>query len=1561
MSSRFKLLSLAISALVLSGCWSDSKKSEERSEERSNKEVFESPAPEEVQASVKSLDLTRTPTTEELIAAGQLGGNLTPTHAIDAAKATSNDREMLQGFGEAIEKWNQHDYRTAYFEFKDYADKYPNSPWAGEAKLHMGCEARFNGRYNEASDHFESIIKEYEQSQNPSAQWLVDKAKMRLGVTRALENNFDAATSIFSELATEGYDWRIRTYSSHWIRRLSQMKHNKIAMLNCGSLALASILESRGQTDAAAKVRELLPKSEQGFSIDELRKMANEHGLDVTATDIKTGDLNNIRLPAVLHIERDQSESGHYWILEQVVGDEVILHDTQIGRRFRQTKAELANEWSGTAVVFESADNVPGRHLTTEEAVDKFGGCCGVPRPEKGPGGSGPGGAGDGPDGGDDGGGDGDCDDSKGAPVWSVNPVSMNLHVKDTPLWYSPAYGPEVKVKVSYNSQSAIQNYEPFGNKWTFNYGSYLVVDPGNRATVFMPDGARIVFQHAVLAGYTAPPGTAYRLSERGGIGQKRYILTFGNGTTYTYARPQGTESIQTFLTEITDKYGHKLKIHRDNQVRVSRIEDAQGRITRLRYNAQNLVQSVTGPFGRTASFKYDDQKNLISLTDMGGFETTMAYDEDVYVTEIRNPKGAYRFKVEAADGDERAGMVHYNEPDAEYMWENYRITVTDPNGNKEEYFYDGYASNSWHISANNYVEWESESKNNYTHGKKTLFEYARKGSQNAGAVTKITHPDGRVEDHAYNSKGLGTSFQHSGTGKTLIERNETGYITKMTLPNGNEYAYERYLNTPLITRETTPFGETAYQFNDKRDLIKTTEIGSGGQNATTELEYNDKGQLTKVVYPSGAVEEYVYNSEYQLIAEKLQGQTQNTYTYDAFGRLATETNHKGETYTYEYNGINSITKVTYPDGQVSEWQYGQCPRLVNKKLGRGGRSIEYQHDAKKRLNQITRQDGSSLQFKRDKNGNITTLVDEMGKETQWEYDVANKKTKKVYADNSEVQYNYDKQQRFESVTDARGVSASLVYDELGRIKEVVYSDDTPKVSYRYNDKGLVDQIQDAIGTHTFTYDRFGNVKTIDGPWKNDTQTFHYNLLGRLERFELEGSEVQSFEYDVLGRLTKIKQGKRTFEYQYQGQESDYSKLIYPNGVTEERTQGSMGKLDEVTYKSGSNKLAGTKFEYNNRDLISKEDITPAAPLTPTIQSQQIAESSNNLNQLTKRVTKDLNGATKQAQEYQYDKAGNQTKGYTKDGHAFTATYDALSQVKTIEWEQNGKHHQKTFRYFYNRFLAEIKYEVDGKIKNTTRFVRLGFLPLQERDQANTITRHFTWGKHMGGGIGGLLSLKENSQNYFYLYDGKGNVSAILDDNRNVKAAYDYSPYGELIAQAGDLKQPYHAFSTKRLDAETGMMYFGYRFYLPKEGRWLNRDPLGEMGGVNLYAYVDGNPVNYIDAHGLHKQDKWYGENDPDFRDWVHDEKQGSGKGGADNFTKREIRKFKKEWNSLGKPRGKGGKSGKGGQRRSGGKKLGKFAKFCKGTALGLLLEYITPTPKMECDDDDDRSICEYM
>jgi RHS repeat-associated protein len=91
-----------------------------------------------------------------------------------------------------------------------------------------------------------------------------------------------------------------------------------------------------------------------------------------------------------------------------------------------------------------------------------------------------------------------------------------------------------------------------------------------------------------------------------------------------------------------------------------------------------------------------------------------------------------------------------------------------------------------------------------------------------------------------------------------------------------------------------------------------------------------------------------------------------------------------------------------------------------------------------------------------------------------------------------------------------------------------------------------------------------------------------------------------------------------------------------------------------------------------------------------------------------------------------------------------------------------------------------------------------------------------------------------------------------LDSTGVVQAHYEYDAFGNTLVSTGAKVNDFaHRFSTKPRDAETGLYYYGYRYYDPVTGRWPSRDPIGERGGMNLYDFVVNNGVNKIDYLGL--------------------------------------------------------------------------------------------------------------
>jgi RHS repeat-associated protein len=150
----------------------------------------------------------------------------------------------------------------------------------------------------------------------------------------------------------------------------------------------------------------------------------------------------------------------------------------------------------------------------------------------------------------------------------------------------------------------------------------------------------------------------------------------------------------------------------------------------------------------------------------------------------------------------------------------------------------------------------------------------------------------------------------------------------------------------------------------------------------------------------------------------------------------------------------------------------------------------------------------------------------------------------------------------------------------------------------------------------------------------------------------------------------------------------------------------------------------------------------------------------------------------------------------------------------------------------------------------------------------------FSWGLDINGsdqgagGVGGLLAATLIGQGtHFIAYDGNGNVMALVSaSGGTVTAQYEYSPFGEVLSATGSAAgaNPMR-FSTKYQDSETGLYYYGYRYYNPSTGRWLSRDPIEELGSrllqvttespreqerVNLYGFCLNNPIMYVDKDG---------------------------------------------------------------------------------------------------------------
>ncbi len=1094
----------------------------------------------------------------------------------------------------------------------------------------------------------------------------------------------------------------------------------------------------------------------------------------------------------------------------------------------------------------------------------------------------------------------------QGSPVWSVNKINMNLNISDTPIWYKPAYGPQVKLQLSYNSLASIDATAPFGNKWTFNYGSSLAVDGSGNVTVNMPDGRQDAY---TLSGgiYTKPFGVFNTLTHTSG---SQYQLRFLDDTVYVYDIPQSSGLTKPSLVQIIDPHGLPLTLSYVGG-KLSTITDAGGQTTSFQYAQDSLTVTDPSLSPRHATFLFDTSGNLVSASDMGTYITTYTYNADSYLTGITKSNGTssstWVFKIEPNDGSSTA--VAYPAPDDPLgMGKNYRITITDPNNHAEEYFYNG--ANTWYVSPRDYVTYFKDPvtgaiSNNLTSAAPKTSYFFDRSSLPKVKLANIVTPEQNFTRYTYDPvTGRPASITDANNHTTHYQYNSNGRITyfwdaTITTPTTSNatISYAYYSNGVDVHTITDGLGTVTYQYgtynsystHDVTDILDRMSV-----SVETKYEYDSYGRLTSAIEANNVsalktTTSFVYDAPNNTLHKILKHQgsqsdtLMGTFDFDNIGRLSDATYADGVYVTYQYMGLDQLSQINYPDNRTEVISNNtSCPFMVNSTTDRSGLTTTYSYDALRRLYYKTVGPSGALlqtfQYGYDANSNLTSFTDANSRVTTFGYDHDNRLNLKTYADGNSISYTYWPNGLLRLTTSARPqTTTTYLYDPINNLTNINYTTGTgvtatPNVTLHYDPNNRLDYRIDGIGTFYYGYDNNRRLLTVTYP--GDTQptiTYTYNSLGQLSTMQALGSQLITYGYDGIGRLSTIQRGSDApYVYSYDTTISPSSpivqKLTRPNGGnTQYQHQYNdplnklMGLYNYYHPNTGSDSIISSyAYAYadaTHPDMISTETVTNGAVIdnfingTTTYSYINADSTQNKVNQVQK-----VNGAA-----LIYDNDGNMTRAYTPSGYPMTLGYDAANRLTSASFTDNQNvTHQTSYSYSGDGVLTEMikTLETNGNGIWTTasdiRYVRDRLLSVQEKDGLNSwiVKREYLWGKNRAGGIGGLLNLRQNSQDYNYLYDGKGNVVTVIDSTQTPVDTYAYDSFGVLMKKSATVDQPY-MFSTKEYDADTGLSYYGFRFYDAALGRWINRDPLREYGDVNLYRFVGNSPVNWVDPFGL--------------------------------------------------------------------------------------------------------------
>ena len=469
-------------------------------------------------------------------------------------------------------------------------------------------------------------------------------------------------------------------------------------------------------------------------------------------------------------------------------------------------------------------------------------------------------------------------------------------------------------------------------------------------------------------------------------------------------------------------------------------------------------------------------------------------------------------------------------------------------------------------------------------------------------------------------------------------------------------------------------------------------------------------------------------------------------------------------------------------------------------------------------------------------------------------------------------------------------------YDSSGRLSEIASGNDHA-VRYTYA------QNSSFVGGRTFMsegvpkmqtrrildeYGRFKGIQNEHNAVVYSSHTYKFDALGRRTEAELEdGSRWLYSDYNSRGELKEAsKRLARPSTDRYRGTtfRFDYDNI---GNRTSKETGGNTTGTQTRTTTYGSINALNQQTSVTNPSTF---DVSGEAPSTLSVtvdgstadrQDDYFHKEVNHVMRPgLKPLTVTQSGSTPVSGDV-YVPPSPETVSYDYDGNRTTDgrwdytwdTENRLTEIKTSLTSGTSRSSTKStkvqFDYDYlGRRIRKQVYDtaLSTMPSKTILYLWDGWNCIAEID--GTDSQFYVWGKDISGtqqgagGVEGLLFVHELSLGYAVEdthcagYDGNGNVVVMVDcgatPGDEISARFEYSPFGKEIRRSGSFakKNPFR-FSTKYTDDETGMLYYGYRYYDPIQGRWLSRDPIGEEGGLNLYGFVGNCGVQRIDALGM--------------------------------------------------------------------------------------------------------------
>jgi RHS repeat-associated protein len=469
-----------------------------------------------------------------------------------------------------------------------------------------------------------------------------------------------------------------------------------------------------------------------------------------------------------------------------------------------------------------------------------------------------------------------------------------------------------------------------------------------------------------------------------------------------------------------------------------------------------------------------------------------------------------------------------------------------------------------------------------------------------------------------------------------------------------------------------------------------------------------------------------------------------------------------------------------------------------------------------------------------DPNGNRLFLTNRRGKNYTFAYDTANRPTSTTTPTGKVTLMTYWNNNLAKTITEPSLQTTTLAYNAKNLVS--TKTDPTGTITYGYDNSGLLTTVTEGTAVITRTYDERGRLKTYTNADSDLLQyqydannnltrityppdashpagkqvNYTYNSRNLLETVTDWNNRVTTYQYDRLGRLTGITR---------------------PNGTSASLERDAADQLTSIHESSGGKLISYLAFQYDAASQIKKRFRAP------------LVQSGWQHPTFTGTYDDDNRLATVNGQTVTHDADGNMTNGPIRhDSGNLNLAYNSRNQLTsadglTYTYDAEGR----------RRTVIDTSGTIRDVIDPSGSLSRLLI-----RHNADTTKTYYVYG------LGLLYEVDGDENTKTHHYDQVGSTIARTDDTGKVIGKAEYSAYGICFWKQGDMMTPflYNGQAGVQTDAN-GLLNMRARYYSPYLMRFLNADPIGFSGGLNWFAYADGNPISKADPFGLVAETVW--------------------------------------------------------------------------------------------------------